>query len=49
MMISDRKLFEELKAIRDEMLGSVWNPVMREHIDRVQEVIWDLGERLGEF
>jgi hypothetical protein len=35
-MMSDRKLFEELKAIRDEMLGSFWNPVMREHIDRVQ-------------
>lgn len=49
MMISDRKLFEELKVIRDGMLESFWNPVMREHIDRVQELIWDLGERLGEF
>ena len=54
MMMSDRKLFEEycfeeLKAIRDEMLGSFWNPVMREHIDRLQELIWDVGERIGEF
>ena len=49
MMISDRKLFEELKVIRDGMLESFWNPVMRDHIDRVQELIWDLGERLGEF
>ena len=48
-MISDRKLFEELKVIRDGMLESFCNPVMLDHIDRVQELIWDLGERLGEF
>lgn len=52
--MSDRELFEELKVIRDEMLGSsqvlpLLRPVIQEHVDRVQELIWGLGERLGEF
>jgi hypothetical protein len=42
------EIFNELKAIRTEMEQSLvdWP---HEHFDRLQELIWKLGEELGEF
>jgi hypothetical protein len=43
-----KEIFEELKAIRTEMEQSLvdWP---HEHFDSLQELIWKLGEELGEF
>ena len=47
-MLDKQKIFDELKAIRTEMEQSLvdWP---HEHFDSLQELIWKLGEELGEF
>ena len=40
-----KEIFEELKAIRTEFEEHNHNAMM----DRLQELIWKLGEELGEF
>ena len=44
-MLDKQKIFEELKAIRFEFETHNENVMM----ERLQELIWKLGEELGEF
>jgi hypothetical protein len=45
-MMSKEDIFEELKAIR---IMIEENPTVWESLDRLQELIWKVGEDIGEF
>lgn len=45
-MMSKEDIFEELKSIR---IMIEENPTVWESLDRLQELIWKVGEDIGEF